>query len=436
MWKIWDRRINDMTDTSNITPGSDSSVYANAEMLGGTPQAAYKSEYNTLGIKTNLVIPLTNVGSGNNAGMKNVVGGTNAQTTQSPVSSSGNVQSSANMGYNVGTGWWIGFDQGIPKLFIGASDGNKMTWDGQTLTITGAINADSGTIGGFTIGADYIRDVANSFGLSSAITGGDDVRFWAGDTFANRATAPFRVTESGAATASNLTITGGSLTIGTNASIDSSGNATFISVSTLNKKAYTNFEGSGRFINTTTAGTSIAPTYGNQGVTIDTTATSGRYCRVLWYIANAFTNSPTFTCTLLANALNAASGDARSFIGLGQPTVSGTGIVYTGLNTIGFTINKSAGTVNVGGQNGDGSGVVGANFTTLADNDILELFIKATPTSIKYYYRKNGGTITLGTTQTTNIPTGTAETSICFATSNTSTAVDFSLILQCAAYEH
>lgn len=63
--------------------------------------------------------------------------------------------------------------------------------------ISGSIDASTGTIGGFSIGADYIRDAANSFGLSSVSTGGDDVRFWAGETFANRATAPFRVTESG-----------------------------------------------------------------------------------------------------------------------------------------------------------------------------------------------------------------------------------------------
>src|SRR3990167_416733 len=78
-------------------------------------------------------------------------------------------------------------------------------------TITGSITATSGAIGGFDIGSDYIRDVANSFGLASTVTGSDDIRFWAGDTYANRATAPFRVTEAGAITASNFTMTGGAL---------------------------------------------------------------------------------------------------------------------------------------------------------------------------------------------------------------------------------
>lgn len=90
--------------------------------------------------------------------------------------------------------------------------------DGQTgyaefsnVFITGGITVTTGTIGGFTIGTDYIKDLADSMGLSSTVTGGDDVRFWAGATFANRATAPFNVTESGAVAASNITITGGAV---------------------------------------------------------------------------------------------------------------------------------------------------------------------------------------------------------------------------------
>ena len=181
--------------------------------------------------------------------------------------------------YDTGTGFWVGIDDTTPKLSIGNSAGNKLTWNGTTLsitgtltatvgtiggwtigataltsgsgattvgldsggtnpalyagnatpasapfrvtnagaltatnaTITGSVTATSGTIGGFSIGSDYVRDAANSFGLASTVTGGDDVRFWAGDTFANRATAPFRATEAGAVTASNLSVTGGSI---------------------------------------------------------------------------------------------------------------------------------------------------------------------------------------------------------------------------------
>lgn len=76
-------------------------------------------------------------------------------------------------------------------------------------TTAGAVTMAAGaTIGGFDIGDDYIRDVADSMGLASTVTGGDDVRFWAGATFANRATAPARITEAGVATFTSATITG------------------------------------------------------------------------------------------------------------------------------------------------------------------------------------------------------------------------------------
>lgn len=86
---------------------------------------------------------------------------------------------------------------------------NKIVLDASgNASFTGTITAPAGNIGGFEIGADYIRDTANSFGLASTVTGGDDVRFFAGASFANRATAPTRLTEGGAFTANNATITG------------------------------------------------------------------------------------------------------------------------------------------------------------------------------------------------------------------------------------
>jgi len=125
--------------------------------------------------------------------------------------------------YNTGTGFWAGYDIAAYKMFIGAAAGNKLLWDGTTLAVVGSITATTGAIGGFDIGADYIRDVSNSMGLASTVTGGDDVRFWAGVTFANRATAPFFVTEAGNITANSATIVG---TI--------SGRSTAIVASTIN----------------------------------------------------------------------------------------------------------------------------------------------------------------------------------------------------------
>ena len=88
--------------------------------------------------------------------------------------------------------------------------------------ISGTITATTGFIGGWTIGATSITDTAGTTGLSSAVTGADDIRLWAGDV--TPASAEFRVYESGALVASSATITGaitatsgsiGSFTIGT-----------------------------------------------------------------------------------------------------------------------------------------------------------------------------------------------------------------------------
>jgi len=76
-------------------------------------------------------------------------------------------------------------------------------------TITGVITANTGYLGGtsgWVISAGYIKDVAGIVGLSAVVTGGDDIRFWAGH--ATPASAPFRVTEAGVVTATSATITG------------------------------------------------------------------------------------------------------------------------------------------------------------------------------------------------------------------------------------
>lgn len=73
-------------------------------------------------------------------------------------------------------------------------------------TITGGITATSGAIGGWTINATSFTSADGTVGLSSAVTGGDDIRFWAGDVVP--ASAEFKVTEAGALTATDATITG------------------------------------------------------------------------------------------------------------------------------------------------------------------------------------------------------------------------------------
>ena len=106
---------------------------------------------------------------------------------------------------DVGYRMWAGAPLGADAPFSITVDGNLHA---ENAYIEGEIVADTGAIGGFVIGADHVKDLADSFGLSSVVTGGDDVRFWAGDTFANRASAPFRVTKAGLLTAQGATIEG------------------------------------------------------------------------------------------------------------------------------------------------------------------------------------------------------------------------------------
>ena len=68
--------------------------------------------------------------------------------------------------------------------------------------LKGKIVASSGAIGGWVVDANSIKDVAGTVGLSSAVTAGDDIRFFAGHT--DSGLAPFRVTETGSLTAKGI----------------------------------------------------------------------------------------------------------------------------------------------------------------------------------------------------------------------------------------
>lgn len=82
----------------------------------------------------------------------------------------------------------------------------SVTYDGHLVATSATITI--ATLGGFDIGADYIRDTANSFGLASTVTGGNDVRFWSGAAFASRTTAPYRLYEDGSFVATDGTFSG------------------------------------------------------------------------------------------------------------------------------------------------------------------------------------------------------------------------------------
>jgi len=60
-----------------------------------------------------------------------------AITAGSIVLPSGGFIRSGQTAYNTGTGFYLGNDSGTPRFSIGSSSGNRITWDGTTLTIVG-----------------------------------------------------------------------------------------------------------------------------------------------------------------------------------------------------------------------------------------------------------------------------------------------------------
>jgi len=101
---------------------------------------------------------------------------------------------------------WGGQTMSAGDLLIGNAS-NYVFWDDSaaTLTISGTVTAGAGAIGGWTIGATALTagSGATRVGVDS---GGTNPAFYAGS--ATPASAPFRVTNAGALTATSATITG------------------------------------------------------------------------------------------------------------------------------------------------------------------------------------------------------------------------------------
>ena len=81
----------------------------------------------------------------------------------------GNYISYAKTNYSddASVGFWQGVDSGVAKLNIGSATQN-MKWDGVNLSITGAIVAASGSIGGWTVDSDSIDSPDGLITLDSA----------------------------------------------------------------------------------------------------------------------------------------------------------------------------------------------------------------------------------------------------------------------------
>ena len=103
----------------------------------------------------------------------------------------------------------LGWLQGIVDADVGLNSTDVWGLYSGSVYLKGVVVANTGYIGGtsgWVISAGYIKDVAGVVGLSAVVTGGDDIRFWAGH--ATPASAPFYVTEAGVLKATSATIGG------------------------------------------------------------------------------------------------------------------------------------------------------------------------------------------------------------------------------------
>lgn len=101
--------------------------------------------------------------------------------------------------------WSIaGFDAGVLNFGLSADDG---TLYAQNAYIAGTIYASAGQIGGFTIQATYLA-LDTGVDATSAGMSPSDYPFYSGAIYVNRATAPFRVSAAGALVATSGSIGG------------------------------------------------------------------------------------------------------------------------------------------------------------------------------------------------------------------------------------
>lgn len=112
-----------------------------------------------------------------------------------------------------------GFYIGTDGISLGAYD-STLSSNPFQVTTAGALTARSGKIGGYTI--DEWRLYGSKVGMC-AEPDHTDWAFWAGAAQGSSASAPFRVGHAGELYSSNITVTGGSLKIGSRFEVNSSG---------------------------------------------------------------------------------------------------------------------------------------------------------------------------------------------------------------------
>lgn len=205
-------------------------------------------------------------------------------------------------------------------------------------------------------------------------------------------------------------------------------------------KFSTIFETAARF--TSTLGTSGTAVYGATGLTLSTGSSSASYANTtlqagLTAKTNLFAGNPIFSTCLIINTYSSHQTSAGFYIGIGSVT-SGAGYDFVTKKHIGFKIKDTGSALNVYGSVSDGTAeteTVGL-ITSLAVNDMMELFFVKTGASVSFYYRVNGGTLSAAVTVTTHIPVDSDDGYLFqFAASNANTTATYTATAVSLSYE-
>ncbi len=204
----------------------------------------------------------------------------------------------------------------------------------------------------------------------------------------------------------------------------------------INSLITTTFETAGRFASLVSGGTN---TFNTTGLLLDTTVTTTRCAGITWQIGpngsggDITANNPTFSAAFNTTT-NGTAGSA--FMGIGVPTVAGSGHTYTVLHA-GFKILYTAGpTVTLYATQANGvTESASSALTTFASNDNVEVCFKINGTSsIDYYWRKVGSAWSSATNIATNMPSSSTSQFIQFSLANDSNATQNQLTFLGASY--
>ena len=271
----------------------------------------------------------------------------------------------------------------VPKTVGFYIDGTTGYAEFSNVYVSGNIQALTGSVGGFVIGADYIRDIGNMFGMASTTTGLNDVRFWAGASYANRATAPFRVYEDGSLAGTGLTITRIDLPDLVTASsfhVDTAGNTWWGSTTLATAVGKVLATGAATFSSINITGGNIAGTT-TLGAGTTTASTIGAAITAAGNFADTSLN--TATSQILSSFTFGASGaiSIQTDINNGM-WLSPNGLVAKNGGNITFSINGTTGvaTMNglvVGSNVGQGTAVTSGGVTSIVNGIVTTSYVNA-----------------------------------------------------------